>query len=97
MSAELPSENLVLVSIDHIHPCPIQPRVNVSVELVRKLADSMRAGRHDPLLEVEPHPERGGHFQIICGEQRWRAAKEAGVDHVLVLSAIRQNQPGPIR
>jgi hypothetical protein len=84
VSAEPPSHSLALVSVDHIHLCPIQPRVNVSVELVRRLADSMRAGRHDPLLEVEPHPERPGEYQIVCGEQRWRAAKEASLDQVLV-------------
>ncbi len=81
--AALP-EGLAMLPIDLIQPCPIQPRVNVSVELVRKLADSMRAGRHDPLLEVEPAPSKPGRYQIVCGEQRWRAAKEAGIDQVLV-------------
>lgn len=54
------------------------------MELVRKLADSMRSGRHQPLLEVESIAVRPGHYQIVCGEQRWRAAKEAGVESVLV-------------
>jgi hypothetical protein len=44
----------------------------------------MRAGRHDPLLEVEPSPAMSGHYQIVCGEQRWRAAREAGMSDVLV-------------
>jgi len=44
----------------------------------------MRAGRHDPLLEVEPSPAMSGHYQIVCGEQRWRAAREAGMASVLV-------------
>ena len=81
--AALP-DGLAVLPLDLIQPCPIQPRVNVSVELVRKLADSMRAGRHDPLLEVEPAPSKPGRYQIVCGEQRWRAAKEAGIDQVLV-------------
>jgi ParB-like nuclease family protein len=81
--AELP-EGLALVDVDRMDPCPIQPRVNVSVDLVRKLADSMRAGRHEPLLEVEPARSNPGRYQIICGEQRWRAAKEAGLHQVLV-------------
>ena len=75
---------LAMVAVDDIHPCPLQPRVTVSIELVRKLAESMRAGRHDPLLEVEPAPNRPGHYEIVCGEQRWRAAKEAGLGQVLV-------------
>jgi len=75
---------LALVALDHIHPSPIQPRVNVSVDMVQRLAASMRAGRHDPLLEVEPSPAMSGHYQIVCGEQRWRAAREAGISDVLV-------------
>ena len=75
---------LALVALDHIHPSPIQPRVNVSVDMVQRLAASMRAGRHDPLLEVEPSPATSGHYQIVCGEQRWRAAREAGMSDVLV-------------
>ncbi len=77
-------EGLALVPVDHIHADPLQPRVNVSVELVRRLAESMRAGRHDPLLEVEPAPLAPGHYQIVCGEQRWRAARQAGIEEVLV-------------
>jgi len=80
---------LAMVPIDDIHPCLLQPRVSVSVDLVRKLADSMRAGRHDPVLEVETVPDRPGQYQIVCGEQRWRAAKEAGLTRVLV----RVHQP----
>ncbi|MHB8589784.1 MAG: ParB N-terminal domain-containing protein [Candidatus Dormibacteraceae bacterium] len=47
--------------------------------LVEKLSDSIRSGRHQPLLEVEPAPCQRGRYQIICGEQRWRAAKAAGL------------------
>lgn len=79
----LPTD-LAIVDVDVIHPCPLQPRLSPSIDLVRKLADSMRAGRHDPILEVEPSIDRPGHYQIVCGEQRWRAAKEAGLEHVLV-------------
>jgi ParB-like chromosome segregation protein Spo0J len=76
--------NLVMVAVDAIEPCPIQPRVNVSVDLVAKLADSMKAGRHEPVLDVEPVSGRHGRYQIVCGEQRWRAARQAGLDRVLV-------------
>jgi len=75
---------LAVVPVDLIQPCPIQPRVNVSVDLVEKLSGSMKAGRHQPLLEVEPAPGIPGHYQIICGEQRWRAAKAAGLLEILV-------------
>jgi ParB-like chromosome segregation protein Spo0J len=75
---------LMTVAIAAIEPCPIQPRVNVSVDLVAKLAASMRAGRHEPVLDVEPVSGHPGRYQIVCGEQRWRAARQAGLDHVLV-------------
>ncbi len=75
---------LRLVSLDRLQPCAIQPRVNISVPLVAELARSMRAGRHQPLLEVEPLEGEPEHFQIVCGEQRWRAACQAGLKHILV-------------
>jgi ParB-like chromosome segregation protein Spo0J len=75
---------LALVPLDLIDRCPIQPRVNVSVDLVDRLRASMEAGRHQPLLEVEPAPGKPGRYQIVCGEQRWRAATAAGLAQVLV-------------
>lgn len=80
-----PAGRVRLLQVDRVVPCPIQPRANVSVHLVRQLADSMRGGRHDPVLEVEPLPDGDGRYQIICGEQRWRAAREAGKADVLAL------------
>ncbi|MGI0130515.1 MAG: ParB N-terminal domain-containing protein [Thermoplasmata archaeon] len=73
---------LMFIPLDAIEPCPIQPRVNTSVDLIARLAASIRAGRHEPLLEVEPLS--ADRFQIVCGEQRWRAAREAGLTEVLV-------------
>ena len=75
---------LAVVPVDLIQPCPIQPRVNVSVEFVDKLSTSIKAGRHQPLLEVEPAPGHRGKYQIVFGEQRWRAAKAAGLLEILV-------------
>ncbi len=76
-------EGLICLEVDRILPCPIQPRVNFSQNLVDKLAASMAAGRHHPILEVEPAPGQTDHYQIVCGEQRWRAAKAARITRVL--------------
>ena len=51
---------------------------------VDKLSTSIKAGRHQPLLEVEPAPGHRGKYQIVFGEQRWRAAKAAGLLEILV-------------
>ncbi len=77
-------EGLALVAVDRVQPCPIQPRVTFPVDLIEQLASSMRAGRHQPLLEVEPAPGAPVRYQIVCGEQRWRAARAAGLTEVLV-------------
>jgi ParB/RepB/Spo0J family partition protein len=75
---------LLVLPVSSIRPCPYQPRVNVSVDLVRRLAASMVKGRHEPLIEVEPILDEPARYQIVCGEQRWRAAVEAGLKEVLV-------------
>ena len=76
--------DLMMVPIERIRPCPFQPRVNVSIDLVRRLSRSIWTGGHRPLLEVESLPDEPGFYQIVCGEQRWRAAREAGLAEVLV-------------
>lgn len=75
---------LASVPIGSLVPSPIQPRATVAAHLITKLAASMKAGRHEPLLEVESIPTENGRFQILCGEQRWRAAREAGLKNLLV-------------
>jgi len=72
------------VPVGSIVACSFQPRVNVPMDLVARLADSMKAGRHEPLLDVEPVPGSADRYRIVCGEQRWRAAREAGIAEVLV-------------
>lgn len=79
-----PTSDLRTVPVSSLEPCPYQPRVNVSVDLVARLAASMKAGRHEPLLDVELVPGASDRYRIVCGEQRWRAAREAGITQVLV-------------
>ncbi len=73
--------------VDLVRPCGYQPRANVSVRHVRRLADTLRRGSHQPLILVEPHPDDDGSYQIVWGEQRWRAAVEAG--HAEILAQVR--------
>jgi ParB family transcriptional regulator, chromosome partitioning protein len=71
----VPSELLEL-PVDAIHPNPRQPRRRFEPEAASGLAESVRRqGVIQPLL-VRP---RGiGGYEIVAGERRWRAAREAG-------------------
>ena len=65
--------------IELLEPSPFQPRGPVREEDLQELAASIRSqGVLQPLL-LRPHPKRPGHFQIIAGERRWRAARLAGL------------------
>lgn len=73
-------QTLVDVPLDRIRPNPQQPRTAFAAETLAALARSIqRSGLLQPLV-VKPDPERKGHFVLISGERRWRAAQEAGLD-----------------
>jgi ParB family transcriptional regulator, chromosome partitioning protein len=65
-------ERVQRVPLDRIRPCPLQPRKDFSDEALKELADSIREqGIVQPLIVRE----RGGFFELIAGERRWRAAQ----------------------
>jgi ParB family chromosome partitioning protein len=71
--------------IDRIHPNPDQPRRIFKPKEMEDLASSIREkGIIQPLL-VRPDPKRGGHFQIVAGERRWRAAQMAQVHEAPII------------
>jgi ParB family chromosome partitioning protein len=68
---------LAQIPVEDIHANPRQPRRRFDHESTAGLAESIRAqGVITPLL-VRPRPAGG--FELIAGERRWRAAREAGV------------------
>jgi len=71
------------VSIDAIEPNPHQPRVSFNEETLTELADSIK--EHGILQPVVVSELGGGHYQIIMGERRFRAAQEAGLAKVPVI------------
>lgn len=76
------SFTLRAVPIADLEPNPRQPRTATDSASIAELAESIRAqGVLQPLLvrEVDGSP---GRLQIIAGERRWRAAREAGLDQV---------------
>ena len=74
-----PSEQILDVDIDLIEPNSLQPRTNFDEERLEELAQSIRAnGIIQPILVRR----RGGRYQLIAGERRWRAANLAGLREV---------------
>jgi ParB family chromosome partitioning protein len=64
-----------------ITPNPDQPRTDISEEGISELADSItKVGLLQPII-VRP---LGEGYQIIAGERRWRAARQAGLERVPV-------------
>jgi len=71
----VPSE-LLEIPVDAIHPNPRQPRRRFEPEAASGLAESVRRqGVIQPLLV---RPRGVGGYEIVAGERRWRAAREAG-------------------
>jgi ParB family transcriptional regulator, chromosome partitioning protein len=69
------------LSIDAIERSRFQPRTEFDPEQLRELASSIKQrGVIQPLL-VRPIVTTDGtqHFELIAGERRWRAAREAGL------------------
>ena len=73
-----------LVPIENLHPNPDQPRRQFDPEALSELAESLRQrGVIQPLI-VRPAAE-AGHYQIVAGERRWRAAQQAQLHQLPVL------------
>jgi ParB family chromosome partitioning protein len=77
------------IGIDTIERSPFQPRTEFDPEQLRELANSIKQrGVIQPLL-VRPLKTAGGvsalqgdgarRYELIAGERRWRAAREAGL------------------
>ena len=77
-----PSEAALLIPIHEIQINPLQPRRVFQPERLAELAQSIRSnGIIQPLVVRKLE----GHYQLVAGERRWRAAKLAGVEQVPVV------------
>lgn len=73
------------VPVEQVHPNPDQPRRSFRPEALEDLAASIKEkGIIQPLI-VRPDPNREGHYQIVAGERRWRAAQMAQLHELPVL------------
>src|SRR5215216_838319 len=66
--------------LDLIRPNPSQPRTKFDPSSISSLAESIAdAGMVQPLIV---RPLGDGRYELIAGERRWRAAREAGIQTV---------------
>ena len=78
-SAATASEDFLEIDIDLIEPNAAQPRTHFDEGRLEELAQSIRSnGIVQPVLVRK----RGGRYQLIAGERRWRAAQRAGLQRV---------------
>jgi ParB family transcriptional regulator, chromosome partitioning protein len=74
---------LVQLRVDEIAPNDRQPRKRFEPEATAGLAASLK---HQGMLQpVVVRPKTVGGYELIAGERRWRAAREAGIDTVPAL------------
>ena len=68
------------VPLDSIEPNPRQPREVFDADALAELVTSIReVGILQPIVVRELDP---GRYQLIMGERRWRASREAGLESV---------------
>jgi ParB family transcriptional regulator, chromosome partitioning protein len=71
------SPELLELPVDAVHPNPKQPRRRFDGEAGTGLAESVkRQGIIQPLIV---RPRAAGGYELVAGERRWRAAREAGL------------------
>ena len=78
------------VPLQRIEPKQDQPRTVFEEERIGELADSIR--EHGVLSPLMVRSVEGGYYQIIAGERRWRAAREAGLDQVPVRIVVADDK-----
>jgi ParB family transcriptional regulator, chromosome partitioning protein len=72
------TSDLAQVPVADIHPNPRQPRKHFDHEATAGLAESIRAqGIIQPIVL---RPRAAGGYELIAGERRWRAAREANLE-----------------
>lgn len=73
-------EGSVSLSISQVEPGLNQPRKRFDPDSLSELADSIRI--HGVIQPLTVRRLSSGYYQIIAGERRWRAAKQAGLDEI---------------
>ena len=82
-SSNSSGQDIFQVNVDHITPCPFQPRKHFSEVELDELANSIRQnGVLQPIIVRQTNEDS---YEIIAGERRWRACKKAGLRFIPVI------------
>jgi ParB family transcriptional regulator, chromosome partitioning protein len=77
------------VAVELIAPNPSQPRKRFDDDTLAALARSL--GERGVLQPVLVRPRRGGTYELVAGERRWRAARLAGLETIPALVQPRDD------
>jgi ParB/RepB/Spo0J family partition protein len=71
------------IPVDRIESNPQQPRMIFDVDALHELSASIR--EHGVLQPILVRPLGNNRYQLVAGERRWRASKEAGLETIPAL------------
>ena len=71
------------IPVDRIESNPQQPRMTFDVDALHELSASIR--EHGVLQPILVRPLGNNRYQLVAGERRWRASKEAGLSTIPAL------------
>jgi ParB/RepB/Spo0J family partition protein len=77
------STGVRVIPVANIESNPQQPRTNFDVDALRELAASIR--EHGVLQPILVRPLGANRYQLVAGERRWRASREAGLETIPAL------------
>lgn len=76
------AESIREIELKQIQPSRLNPRLEVSIERLNELAESIKeVGLLEPII-VRPV---GGKFEVVVGERRYRASQQAGLKKITAI------------
>ena len=77
------STGVRVIPVDNVESNPQQPRMVFDADALHELAASIR--EHGVLQPILVRPLGANRYQLVAGERRWRASREAGLETIPAL------------
>jgi ParB/RepB/Spo0J family partition protein len=84
VGVKLSAMSATLMPLAQIVPSKTNPRKTFTAADIAELAENIKKRGVIQAILLRPHPTKSGAFEIVCGERRYRASKEAGLTDVPV-------------